>query len=37
MGSALSNEQQAGSLGVFLGLALAALGGAMVPLEVFPR
>ncbi len=36
MGSALSNEQQAGSLGVFLGLALAALGGAMVPLEVFP-
>ncbi len=36
MGSALSNEQQAGSLGVFLGLALAALGGAMVPLEIFP-
>jgi ABC-2 type transport system permease protein len=36
MGSVLSNEQQAGSLGVFLGLALAALGGAMVPLEIFP-
>jgi ABC-2 type transport system permease protein len=36
MGSVLSNEQQAGSLGVFLGLALGALGGAMVPLEIFP-
>jgi ABC-2 type transport system permease protein len=36
MGSVMSNEQQAGSLGVFLGLALAALGGAMVPLEIFP-
>jgi ABC-2 type transport system permease protein len=36
MGSVLSNEQQAGSLGVFVGLAFAALGGAMVPLEIFP-
>jgi ABC-2 type transport system permease protein len=36
MGAALENEQQAGALGVFLGLALAALGGAMVPLELFP-
>jgi ABC-2 type transport system permease protein len=36
MGSVLHNEQQAGALGVFLGLALAALGGAMVPLEIFP-
>ncbi|HEX9122669.1 MAG TPA: ABC transporter permease [Actinomycetota bacterium] len=36
MGSALSNAQQAGSFGVFFGLVLAALGGCMVPLEVFP-
>ena len=34
-GSLLSNEQQAGALVPF-GLALAALGGSMVPLEVFP-
>jgi ABC-2 type transport system permease protein len=33
-GAMLSNEQQAGAL-VPLGLALAALGGCMVPLEVF--
>lgn len=33
-GSLLSNEQQAGALVPF-GLALAALGGCMVPLEVF--
>jgi ABC-2 type transport system permease protein len=33
-GSILSNEQQAGGL-VPLGLGLAALGGCMVPLEVF--
>ncbi|MGE5226643.1 MAG: ABC transporter permease [Planctomycetaceae bacterium] len=36
MGAVLHNEQQAGALGVFLGLGLAALGGAMVPLEIFP-
>jgi ABC-2 type transport system permease protein len=29
------NADQAGSLGVFLGMTLGALGGAMVPLEVF--
>jgi ABC-2 type transport system permease protein len=34
-GSVLANEQQAGALVPF-GLALAALGGCMVPLEVFP-
>jgi ABC-2 type transport system permease protein len=34
-GSILSNEQQAGALVPF-GLAIAALGGCMVPLEVFP-
>ena len=36
MGSVLNNAQQAGSFGVFFGLVLAALGGCMVPLEVFP-
>ena len=35
MGAAFKNDQQAGSLGVFLGLGLAALGGCMVPLEIF--
>lgn len=34
-GSVFKNDQQAGSVGVFLGLGLAALGGSMVPLEVF--
>ena len=34
-GSILSTEQQAGALVPF-GLALAALGGSMVPLEIFP-
>jgi ABC-2 type transport system permease protein len=36
MGSVLRNAAQAGAMGVFLGLVLAALGGAMVPLEIFP-
>ncbi|HEX6230641.1 MAG TPA: ABC transporter permease [Actinomycetota bacterium] len=36
MGSALHNAQQAGGLGVFIGLGFAALGGCMVPLEIFP-
>jgi ABC-2 type transport system permease protein len=36
MGSVLENAQQAGSFGVFFGLILAALGGCMVPLEIFP-
>ena len=36
LGSTLSNEQQAGGLAIFLALILAALGGAMVPLEIFP-
>ena len=34
-GAAMKNEQQAGALVPF-ALALAALGGSMVPLEVFP-
>jgi ABC-2 type transport system permease protein len=36
LGSVLKSAAQAGALGVFLGLVLAALGGAMVPLELFP-
>jgi ABC-2 type transport system permease protein len=36
MGSVLRNASQAGAMGVFLGLVLAALGGCMVPLEIFP-
>jgi ABC-2 type transport system permease protein len=36
MGSVFDNDQQAGSVGVFAGLGLAALGGCMVPLEIFP-
>jgi ABC-2 type transport system permease protein len=36
LGSVLQNASQAGGLGVFLGLVLAAIGGCMVPLEVFP-
>lgn len=35
-GALMRSEQQAGAVGVFVGLALAALGGSMVPLEVFP-
>ncbi len=35
MGSILRNEQQAGGLGILVGLGLAALGGCMVPLEFF--
>ncbi len=36
MGSVLQNAAQAGAMGVFLGLLLAAIGGCMVPLEIFP-
>ena len=35
-GALMGSEQQAGAVGVFVGLALAALGGSMVPLEIFP-
>jgi ABC-2 type transport system permease protein len=34
MGSALKNEQQAGGIGVVVGIGLGAIGGAMVPLAV---
>lgn len=36
MGSLFHNDQQAGGLGVLLALGLAAIGGCMVPIEVFP-
>lgn len=36
MGALFSNDQQAGGLGVLFGLGLAAIGGAMVPVEIFP-
>lgn len=36
LGTVLENESAAGGLGVGLGLVLAALGGAMLPLELFP-
>ena len=35
LGTLTRNEQQAGAVGLLLGLGLAALGGSMVPLEVF--
>lgn len=34
-GAIFRTEQQAGGIGVMLGLGLAALGGSMVPLEIF--
>ena len=37
LGSVFSNDQQAGSVALLLGLGLAAIGGSMVPLEVFPE
>jgi len=36
VGAFSRNADQAGAVGVVLGMLLAALGGAMVPLEIFP-
>ncbi len=36
LGSTARNPDQASSLGVFIGLALGALGGCMVPLQIMP-
>jgi ABC-2 type transport system permease protein len=36
VGAISSNAEQASSLGVFAGLGIGALGGAMVPPEIFP-
>lgn len=35
MGTLFRNDQQAGGVGVMLGLGVAALGGCMIPLEFF--
>ncbi len=35
MGALFSNDEQAGGMGVLFGLGFAALGGCMVPLQVF--
>jgi len=35
MGAVFSNDQQAGGVAVVLGIGIAALGGSMVPLEIF--
>lgn len=37
VGSALANEEQARAVAFLFGLGLAAFGGSMVPLEVFPH
>jgi ABC-2 type transport system permease protein len=36
VGALVSNESQSSAVGIALGLALAALGGCMVPFEIFP-
>ena len=35
VGTLFSNDQQAGGIGVMAGLGIAALGGCMIPLELF--
>ena len=37
IGSLFSNDQQAGGIGVMLGMGFGALGGTMIPLEIFPE
>lgn len=37
IGSVFSNDQQAAGIGVMLGIGFGALGGAMIPLEIFPE
>jgi ABC-2 type transport system permease protein len=36
IGAIASNAEQASSIGVFAGLGIAALGGSMIPPEIFP-
>jgi ABC-2 type transport system permease protein len=36
IGAVSSNAEQASSVGVFAGLGVGALGGAMIPPEIFP-
>ncbi len=37
MGAVFRNDQQAGGVGVVIALGLAALGGSMLPIELFPE
>ena len=37
IGAVATNAEQASSIGVFAGLGIAAIGGAMVPPEIFPE
>ena len=37
VGALSGNPDQAASLGVFLGLALGALGGCMIPIQTMPE
>jgi ABC-2 type transport system permease protein len=37
IGAVATNAEQASSIGVFAGLGVAAIGGAMVPPEIFPE
>ncbi len=37
IGAVANNAEQAGSLGVFAGLGVGAIGGSMVPPEIFPE
>lgn len=37
IGAVANDAEQAGSIGVFAGLGVAALGGSMVPPEIFPE
>ncbi|MDH3539418.1 MAG: ABC transporter permease [Acidimicrobiia bacterium] len=37
VGALVANENQTGAIGMALGLAFAALGGCMVPFEIFPN
>jgi ABC-2 type transport system permease protein len=37
VGATMRNDSQANGVGIGLGLGMAALGGSMVPLEVFPE
>lgn len=37
IGSVFSNDAQAGGIGVMLGMGFGALGGTMIPLEIFPE
>jgi ABC-2 type transport system permease protein len=37
IGAVANNAEQAASIGVFAGLGVAAIGGAMVPPEIFPE